>query len=93
MKISLTGGLDAVEDPATARCVLRATGKTDSLLSRVRDRPGHDRRYALTCEKMQRRLGGKPSLSWVEGLRKTVEWYRTNSVWMAGVRGGEYLGY
>jgi dTDP-glucose 4,6-dehydratase len=87
------GGLDVLENLTMARRLLRATGKTESLLSYVKDRPGHDRRYALTCDKIERELGWQPSISLEEGLRQTIEWYRANTEWMAGVRGGEYLTY
>jgi len=87
------GGLDVVENLTMARRLLRATGKSDSLLSYVKDRPGHDRRYALTCDKLARELGWKPAISLDEGLRQTIDWYRANTKWMAGVRGGEYLTY
>src|SRR6202795_2581597 len=87
------GSQDVVENLSMARRLLRATGKTESLISHVKDRPGHDRRYALTCEKMERELGWKPAISLEEGLRQTIEWYRAHSKWMAGVRGGEYLTY
>ena len=87
------GGLDVLENLTMARCVLRATGKTESLLSYVKDRPGHDRRYALTCDKIERELGWKPTISLEQGVRQTIEWYRDNTEWMAGVRGGEYRTY
>jgi len=87
------GGLDVVENLTVARRLLRATGKPESLLSYVKDRPGHDRRYALTCHKIERELGWKPATSLDEGLRRTIDWYRANAKWMAGVRGGEYLTY
>jgi len=87
------GGLDVVENLTMARRLLRATGKTESLLSYVKDRPGHDRRYALTCDKIARELGWKPAISLEDGLRQTIDWYRSNTKWMAGVRGGEYLTY
>jgi dTDP-glucose 4,6-dehydratase len=87
------GGLDVVENLTMARRVLRATGKTEALLSHVQDRPGHDRRYALTCDKIERELGWKPTISLEDGLRQTVEWYRANTEWIAGVRGGEYVTY
>lgn len=87
------GGLDVEENLTMAHRLLRLTGKPETLLSYVKDRPGHDRRYALTCDKMERELGWKPAISLEEGLRQTIDWYRTNTAWMAGVRGGEYLSY
>ena len=87
------GGLDVVENLTMARRLLHATGKTESLLSFVKDRPGHDRRYALNCDKIQRELGWKPAVSLDEGLRQTIEWYNTNTAWLASVRGGDYRSY
>ncbi|MGH9682792.1 MAG: dTDP-glucose 4,6-dehydratase [Candidatus Acidiferrales bacterium] len=87
------GGLDVEENLDMARRLLRVMGKPETLLSYVKDRPGHDRRYALRCRKMEEELGWKPGVSLDEGLRRTIEWYRTNAEWMAGVRGGEYLSY
>ncbi|MGA8555523.1 MAG: dTDP-glucose 4,6-dehydratase [Candidatus Acidiferrales bacterium] len=87
------GGLDVVENLTMARRLLRATGRPESLLSYVKDRPGHDRRYALTCDKMEREFGWKPAISLEDGLRKTIAWYKTNIEWLAGVRGGDYRSY
>src|SRR5882724_5903331 len=87
------GGLDVVENLTIARRLLQLTGKTESLLSYVKDRPGHDRRYALTCDKMEKHLGWKPQISLEDGLRRTIEWYKKHSIWMAAVRGGDYLSY
>jgi dTDP-glucose 4,6-dehydratase len=87
------GGLDVLENLTMARHLLQATGKTEALLSYVKDRPGHDRRYALRCEKIERELGWKPSIALQDGLRQTIDWYRANTKWMAGVRDGEYLTY
>jgi dTDP-glucose 4,6-dehydratase len=87
------GGPDILENLTMARRLLHATGKTESLLSYVKDRPGHDRRYALTCAKIERELGWKPSISLEDGLRQTIDWYRANNKWLSGVRGGEYLTY
>jgi dTDP-glucose 4,6-dehydratase len=87
------GGADVVENLTMARRLLLATGKSESLISHVQDRPGHDRRYALTCEKIERDLGWRPAISLDDGLRKTIEWYRTNPKWLAEVRGGDYRTY
>jgi dTDP-glucose 4,6-dehydratase len=87
------GGTDVEENLTIVRKVLQLIGKPESLLTPVKDRPGHDRRYALRCDKMEKELGWKPEIPLDEGLRKTIQWYRTNSAWMAGVRGGEYLSY
>jgi dTDP-glucose 4,6-dehydratase len=87
------GGLDVEENLSIAHRLLSLTGKPDSLLSYVQDRPGHDRRYALRCDKMEAHLGWKPEVSLEDGLRQTIAWYQQSTEWMAGVRGGEYLSY
>jgi dTDP-glucose 4,6-dehydratase len=87
------GGLDVLENLTLARRVLRATSKSESLLSHVQDRPGHDRRYALAHDKIARELGWKPSITLEDGLPQTIDWYRANTAWLAGVRGRESLAY
>lgn len=87
------GGLDIEENLMMARRLLRAMGKPETLLSYVKDRPGHDRRYALKCDKMERDLGWKPAISLEVGLRQTIEWYKGNTAWVAAVRGGDYRTY
>jgi dTDP-glucose 4,6-dehydratase len=87
------GGLDIEENLALAQCLLRLLGKPTSLLTYVKDRPGHDRRYALSCNKMEQQLGWRPQISLEEGLRQTIDWYRTNTTWLAGVRDGAYKSY
>jgi len=87
------GGSDIVDNLSMARRLLELMSKPATLLSFVRDRPGHDRRYALKCEKMQRELGWRPSISLDEGLHRTIDWYRDHSDWLANVRGGEYRSY
>ena len=87
------GGQDVEENLTIAHKLLRLIGKPDTLLSYVKDRPGHDRRYALHSNKMEIDLGWKPVISLDQGLRQTIDWYKANVKWMAGVRGGEYLSY
>lgn len=87
------GGLDVEENLALARRLLRVLGKSESLLSHVADRPGHDRRYALDCKKMEKDLGWKPAIRLDEGLRQTIDWYKSNDEWLVSVRGGEYRAY
>ncbi len=87
------GGLDLDENLTLVRRILNLTGKPESLVSYVRDRPGHDRRYALNCEKIETELGWSPAISLEDGLRRTIEWYKSNLKWVAGVRNREYLSY
>ena len=87
------GGSDIEENLAMARRLLNLMSRPESLLSYVKDRPGHDRRYALRCEKMRDELSWKPIISLENGLRQTIEWYGKHSAWLAGVRGGEYRSY
>jgi dTDP-glucose 4,6-dehydratase len=87
------GGLELQDNLTIARRILELTGKSERLLSHVQDRPGHDRRYALNCTKMEKELGWTPVVSLGDGLRRTIEWYRNNERWLSGVRTGDYLSY
>lgn len=71
----------------------RKPGTSASLISFVKDRAGHDLRYAIDSSKLQRDLGWKPSLQFEEGLSKTVDWYLENEVWLNNVTSGDYLHY
>ncbi len=70
--------------------ILRATGKPETLITCVADRPGHDRRYALTNEKLTRSTGWEPLMSFDRGLQVTIDWYRENRGWVERVKSGEY---
>ncbi len=87
------GGSHVEENLAMAQRLLRLTGKRESLLTYVADRPGHDRRYALNSRKIESELGWKPEISLEHGVRQTIEWYKDNSKWVSDVRAGEYLSY
>jgi dTDP-glucose 4,6-dehydratase len=67
-------------------------GADESLIEFVSDRPGHDRRYSLSYERL-RALGWQPRMTLSEGLKRTVHWYRENSWWWEPVRSGAYRQY
>ncbi|MDZ4845319.1 MAG: dTDP-glucose 4,6-dehydratase [Chitinophagales bacterium] len=71
----------------------RPAGESEKLITYVKDRPGHDLRYAIDATKLNKELGWKPSVTFEEGLEKTVDWYLQNSEWLARVTSGEYQKY
>lgn len=71
----------------------RATGDSAKLITFVKDRAGHDLRYAIDSSKLQKELGWKPSLQFKEGLERTVEWYLSNEEWLDNVTSGIYQKY
>ena len=87
------GGSRALPNVEVVRKILAAVGKPESLMQTVKDRPGHDRRYALSSAKLTRETGWQPRVGFEEGLRETIEWYRANTDWTARVKSGEYQRY
>lgn len=73
--------------------LLDTLGKPRSLLRFVKDRPGHDRRYAIDPSKIETELGWKPQETWKTGLQKTIDWYRENNRWLERARSGAYQDY
>lgn len=71
----------------------RATGTSEKLISFVKDRPGHDKRYAIDASKIKKELHWEPSVNFEEGLGKTISWYLENSNWIKGVTSGSYQEY
>ncbi|HEY0434115.1 MAG TPA: dTDP-glucose 4,6-dehydratase [Chitinophagaceae bacterium] len=71
----------------------RKPGESDQLITYVRDRPGHDRRYAIDATKINRELGWKPSVTFEEGLAQTIDWYLENGEWLKHVTSGSYQQY
>ena len=71
----------------------REQGESRQLITFIKDRPGHDRRYAIDASKIERELGWKPSLTFQEGLVKTVEWYLSEEKWLDQVTSGNYRQY
>jgi len=71
----------------------REEGESEKLISFVKDRPGHDMRYAIDARKLKGELGWQPSLQFEEGLEKTIDWYLENEQWVKQVTSGEYQNY
>lgn len=71
----------------------RTPGTSEQLITYVKDRAGHDLRYAIDSGKLQRELGWVPSLQFEEGIRMTIEWYLQNQQWLDEVTSGNYLKY
>jgi dTDP-glucose 4,6-dehydratase len=86
------GGPDECPNLEVVQRIIAATGATDELIEYVADRPGHDRRYSLSSEKV-RALGWEPKVRFDEGLEQTVAWYRDNRWWWEPIRSGEYRAY
>ena len=71
----------------------RPSGTSEKLITFVKDRPGHDLRYAIDATKISRELGWKPSVTFEEGLNKTIDWYLNNKAWLHNVTSGDYQSY
>jgi dTDP-glucose 4,6-dehydratase len=71
----------------------RSQGESEKLITYVKDRSGHDMRYAIDASKLNKELGWKPSLQFEEGLRKTVDWYLQNEEWIDHITSGQYQQY
>ncbi|OGK17877.1 dTDP-glucose 4,6-dehydratase [Candidatus Roizmanbacteria bacterium RIFCSPHIGHO2_01_FULL_39_8] len=88
------GGLNEdIPNKEVIRRILKMMGKDESHLQFVKDRPGHDRKYAIDWSKMKRDLGWKPRHSFDEALEKTIDWYRKNQDWWKRIKSGEYKKY
>jgi dTDP-glucose 4,6-dehydratase len=71
----------------------RDPGTSAKLITYVKDRPGHDLRYAIDASKINKELGWKPSVTFEQGLERTVNWYLNNEPWLKNVTSGEYANY
>ena len=75
------------------REVLRIMGKPESMIQFVKDRPGHDRRYAIDCSKIQREWGWESAVDFGAGLAETIAWYQSRQDWIQGIKDASYLSY
>jgi dTDP-glucose 4,6-dehydratase len=87
------GGPDECENIEVVRRILGLTGRDESLIEYVRDRPGHDRRYSLGSDKIKEELGWEAQVRFADGLARTVDWYRDNEEWWEPIRSGAYRDY
>jgi dTDP-glucose 4,6-dehydratase len=87
------GGDNEWPNLTIVRQILQVLGKPDSLVEHVKDRPGHDRRYAIDARKARAELRWSPRIGFADGLRRTVDWYVANRAWWERVRSGEYRAY
>lgn len=71
----------------------RGKGESEKLITYVKDRPGHDLRYAIDASKINKELGWEPSVTFEQGLEKTIDWYLTNTEWLDHVTSGDYQEY
>ena len=86
------GGGNELTNLAMTRIILEETGKDESYIKYVTDRPGHDRRYSLDCSKIHA-LGWKPRFSFKKAIKETIAWYRKNEPWWKKIKSGEYKRY
>lgn len=87
------GGECELTNLTVVRTILKALDRPESLVKYVSDRPGHDRRYAMDIRKARSELGWHPEIDFVEGIARTVEWYRNHEEWWQRIRSGAYREY
>ena len=87
------GGCNEKANLEVVELILNRLGKPESLIRHVTDRPGHDRRYAIDAGKIISRLNWRPSVSFEQGINKTIDWYLQNKQWLANVVSGDYQKY
>ena len=87
------GGENHWRNIDVAKLVLKILGKPEKLLTYVEDRKGHDFRYSLDCSRIRKEISWEPSIDFEAGIRKTIDWYQDNQLWIKGVKTKEYLNY
>ncbi|MBI4004713.1 dTDP-glucose 4,6-dehydratase [Candidatus Roizmanbacteria bacterium] len=93
-KTYLIGGRhDEISNLELIKATLTLMGEDENLIEFVKDRPGHDRRYAIDWSKMHNELAWQPRHTLEDGLKKTIEWYKTHENWWKRIKSGEYINY
>jgi dTDP-glucose 4,6-dehydratase len=87
------GGCNEKSNMEVVRIILERLDKSESLIKHVKDRPGHDRRYAIDASKIINQLGWEPSVTFEEGIVKTIDWYISHKDWLKNVVSGDYQKY
>jgi dTDP-glucose 4,6-dehydratase len=87
------GGHEEIRNIDLTRMLLELLGKPQTLIEFVSDRPGHDLRYAIDCSKAERELGWKPQVAFRQGIRDTIDWYKSSGAWVNRIKTGDYLKY
>ena len=87
------GGDSETSNIELTKMLIKLLGKDESYIEHVKDRPGHDRRYAIDFSKAKSEFGWEPLVSFEDGLKKTVEWYQKNQEWVERCKSGEYRAY
>ena len=87
------GGNNEKANIEIVKLIIKNLGKSEDLIEYVKDRPGHDRRYAIDNTKITTELGWSPSYTFEEGIKETIEWHMNNKDWMRKVTSGEYMNY
>ena len=87
------GGNNEKTNLEIVKLILKVLGKSEELIKFVKDRPGHDRRYAIDNSKITRELGWSPSITFEQGIIETIQWYLENQNWMEEIVSGNYMEY
>ena len=87
------GGNNEKANIEIVKMIINNLGKSEDLIRYVKDRPGHDRRYAIDNTKITTELGWKPAYTFKQGMKETIEWYLDNTGWIENIVNGNYVGY
>ncbi|WP_455089444.1 dTDP-glucose 4,6-dehydratase [Peptoanaerobacter stomatis] len=87
------GGNNEKANIEIVKLIINTIGKSEDLIEYVKDRPGHDRRYAIDNTKITSQLGWEPSYTFEQGISETIKWYLNNEEWLSKITSGEYLKY